>query len=96
MFKARITNYPVDFNKTSAANLKASYNLESVNTEEKMRDDEGVHFYKSIKEPPVKSGVSLTSKYNVQLIRRFKVHDVFFFLNRTLLANTRRPYNPDS
>lgn len=50
------------FNKASAANLKASYNLESVNAEEKNEGREGAHFYKRIKEPPVKSGVSLTSK----------------------------------
>lgn len=35
MFKITITNYPVHFNKASAANLKASHNLESVNTEGK-------------------------------------------------------------
>lgn len=63
MFKTRITNYPTHFNKAPAANLKASYNLKSVNAEEKMRDVE--YFYKSIKEPPVKSRVP-TARFEIR------------------------------
>jgi len=64
MSKTRTTNYSVHFNKAPAANLKTSYNLDSINAERKIRNVKE-YFYKSIKEytPPVKSGISFASKY---------------------------------